>query len=111
MPLINFKVDLKLKRIMYYVFSAASGVDNANSNPNNFIFTNKDTKFYIPVVTLSAKDNKKLSKLLSKGSERSDCCNEYQITFLDSTKLKIAWRKITTFFKRHVSIILWYFSS
>ena len=26
--------------------------------------------------------------------------------FLDSTKLKIVWKKITTFFKRRVSIIL-----
>ena len=33
------------------------------------------------------------------------------ITFLDSTKLKIVWIKITTFFKQHVSIILWSFSS
>ena len=28
------------------------------------------------------------------------------IIFLDSTKLKIVWIKITTFFKQHVSIIL-----
>ena len=28
------------------------------------------------------------------------------ITFFDSTKLKIVWKKITTFFKRRVSIIL-----
>ena len=31
--------------------------------------------------------------------------NEF-IIFLDSTKLKIVWTKITTFFKRRVSIIL-----
>ena len=31
----------------------------------------KDTKLFVPVVTLSAKDNQKLSKLLSKGLERS----------------------------------------
>ena len=29
------------------------------------------TKLYVPVVTLSAKDNQKLSKLLIKGFERS----------------------------------------
>ena len=29
-----------------------------------------------------------------------------KIFFLDSTKLKIVWTKITTFFKRRVSIIL-----
>ena len=34
------------------------------------IFIIKDTKFYVPVITLSARDNKKLLKL-SKGFERS----------------------------------------
>ena len=33
------------------------------------------------------------------------------IIFLDSTKLKTVWIKITTFFKRRVSIILWSFPS
>ena len=33
------------------------------------------------------------------------------IIFLENTKLKIVWIKITTFFKQHVSIILWSFSS
>ena len=33
------------------------------------------------------------------------------IIFLDSTKFKIVWIKITTFFKRRVSILLWSFSS
>ena len=28
------------------------------------------------------------------------------VIFLDSTKLKIVWIKITTFFKQHVSVIL-----
>ena len=32
--------------------------------------------------------------------------NRKFIIFLDSTKLKIVWTKITTFFKRRVSIIL-----
>ena len=42
------------------------------------IFTIKDTKLYVPVVTLSAKDNQNLSKLLSKRSERSVSWNEYK---------------------------------
>ena len=33
---------------------------------------------YVPVVTLSAKDNQKLSKLLSKRFERSVYWNEYK---------------------------------
>ena len=38
----------------------------------------KDTKLYVSVVTLSAKDNQKLSKRLSKGYERSIYWNEYK---------------------------------
>ena len=34
-----------------------------------------------------------------------------QLIFHDSTKLNIDWRKITTFFKQRVSIILWSFPS
>ena len=65
MPLINCKIELKLKWTNYCVFSA-TGADNTNANPNNIIFTMKDTKLYVPVVTLSARDNQKISKLLSK---------------------------------------------
>ena len=36
-----------------------TGNDNANSNPNNIVFTIKDTKLYVPAVTLSAKDTTK----------------------------------------------------
>ena len=63
MSLINYKVELKLKRTKYCVLSAA-GADNDNSN--NIIFTIKDTKLYAPVVTLSATDNQKLSNFLAK---------------------------------------------
>ena len=44
---------------------------NEDGNANNIIFTIKNIKLYVPVVTLSARDNQKLSKLLSKGFERS----------------------------------------
>ena len=50
---------------------SAAGNDSANDNSHNIIFTIKDTKLYVPVVTLSARDNQKLSKLLGKGFERS----------------------------------------
>ena len=69
MPLINCKVELKLRWTKHCV-SSVGGTDNANVNDdNNSIFTIKDTKLYVPVVTLSARDNQKLSKLLSKGFE------------------------------------------
>ena len=44
--------------------------DNDNADSNNVIFTMKDTKLYVPVVTLSAEDDQKRAKLLSKGFER-----------------------------------------
>ena len=56
----------------------ADGNDNANANPNNVIFTIKDTKLNVPVLALSAKDNKKLSKFFIKGLERSVYWNEYK---------------------------------
>ena len=61
MPLINCKVELKLKWTKYCVLSAADA-DNVNDNK---------TKVYIPVVTLSARDNQKLSDVFSKEFERS----------------------------------------
>ena len=51
---------------------------NDNDNANNIVFTIKDTKLYVPVVTLSAKEKQKLSKILSKGFERSVYWNEYK---------------------------------
>ena len=71
MPLINCKVELKIKWTKYCDFSAGrtENVIDEDSNVNNFLFTIKDTKLYAPVVTLSAKDNQKFSKLLNKGFE------------------------------------------
>ena len=78
-PLSNCKVDLKLKWTKYCVLSAA-GIENIIDNENDIsiIFTIKYTKPYISVVTLSARDNQKLLKLLSKRFERSVYWNEYK---------------------------------
>ena len=70
MPLIYYKVELILKWTKYCVLSTA-GADNANANLNNITFTNKDTKLFFSIVVLWASDNKKLSKFLSEGFERS----------------------------------------
>ena len=78
MPLINCKVELKLRRRKHYVFSVA-GTDNVNgNNDDNIIFAIKDTKLYVPVITLSVRDNQNLSKLLSKEFESSIYWNEYK---------------------------------
>ena len=77
MPLFNWKIKLKLKWTKYCVLSGA-GADNNYANSNNVYFTIKDTRFFIPVVTLSAKGNQKLSKLLGKGFKISFSWNEYK---------------------------------
>ena len=45
--------------------------DNANADSDNVILTIKYSKLYVPVVILSATDNQKISKFVSKRSERS----------------------------------------
>ena len=64
MPLINCKVELSLKWIENCVLTTA-----ANTNKATFELT--DEKLYVPIVTLSAEDNAKLSKLLDEGFKRS----------------------------------------
>ena len=70
---------------------SAAGNDNTNANSNNIIFTVKDTKLYVPVVTLRARDNQKLSKILSKGFERSVYWNECK-TKKENKKTKNEYR-------------------
>ena len=60
MPLINCRVELKLKWTKHYVL-AAGGVDNSNADRNNIVFNINDRKLYVPAVALSSKDNQKLS--------------------------------------------------
>ena len=75
MLLINCKIDLKLTPTKYSIFSANEN-DNSNDNGNNIIFVIKGTKLSVPVVTLSAKDNQKILKDLSKKFEKSVYWNE-----------------------------------
>ena len=63
MPLVNWKVELKLTWTKYCVLAAAEN-DNTDANPNNVIFTIKDTNPYVSIIVLSAKDNQKLLKYL-----------------------------------------------
>ena len=77
MPLISCKIELKLKWTSYCVLPSA-GEENANDRDNKIIFTIIDTKLSASVLTLSARDNQKLSNLLSKVFETSVCWNEYK---------------------------------
>ena len=53
------------------------GTEDASSY-SNIILTIKDTKLHVPAVTLSAKDNQKLLKIINKVFQRSVYLNEYK---------------------------------
>ena len=89
MPLINCKVELSLNWIENCVLtSAAVDVNVNNTGTDSATFKITDEKLYIPVVTLSAEDNAKLSQLLSEGFKRTVYWNEYKI--IDNKLLEIA---------------------
>ena len=60
MSLVNCKVELIGKWTKHCVL-AAPGNDNINNETENIIFTIKDTKLYISVAILLAKNYQKLS--------------------------------------------------
>ena len=68
MSLINCKVELLLNWIERYLLTVA----------NTVIFKINDAKLYVPIVTSSAEDNIKLSKLLSEGFKRTVYWNKYK---------------------------------
>ena len=80
MPLINWNIESKLKWKKYCVLPWAGNENdiNNNDNANNIIFTINGAKLFVPVVTLSARDNQKLSKLLRKEFGRPFYWNEYK---------------------------------
>ena len=85
--MINCKIELKLIWTGYCVLAVTVN-DNNNGNPNRIIFTTKDTKLYITVVTLSVKDNQILSEILSKEFERSVYWIEYETKSEDKNMKK-----------------------
>ena len=78
-PLINCKIHLELNWnnycVMYRADTYASG-DNVNNKETMFKITS--TKLYVPIVTLSTKDNVNLTKQLNAGFKRSVYWNEYK---------------------------------
>ena len=67
-PLINCKVELKRKWTKYCVLSVAGKENNINddADANNIIFTIKDRKLYVPLVSLLAKIIKNYQNVLAK---------------------------------------------
>ena len=75
MPLINYNIELKFIWTKHCILAVASN-DNTNADPDNIILITNDSKVCVTVVTLSAKDNPKLSKLFSHGFEKLVFWNE-----------------------------------
>ena len=69
MSLVNYKMELSLKWIERCLLTVA----------NTATFEITDAKLYKPVVTLSAEDNVKLSKLLGEGFKRPVYWNKYKV--------------------------------
>ena len=78
MPLINCKLDFSLSWIENCVLTSAAFDTNAyNTGADSAIFKITDAKLCIPIVTLLAEYNAKLSKLLGEGFKRSIYWNKY----------------------------------
>ena len=80
-PLINCKVELKLRWTKHYFYMCLLlhiyGNDDG-ANTSNIVFTIKDAKLFVHVLSLSEKDNKRLTKLLSQRFQRPLYWNEYK---------------------------------
>ena len=72
MPLVSCKIDLELTRHKDCIISR---VNATAGEVISFMITN--TKLYVPVVTLSTKDNYNLTKQLNEGFKRSIYWNQY----------------------------------
>ena len=72
MPLVNCKIDLELTWHKDCMISSANA---AAAQVVSFMITN--TKLYVPVVTLSTKDNNNLTKQLNDGFKRTIYWNQY----------------------------------
>ena len=70
MPLTNCEINITL-------IWSANCVISSNVANQNVTFEIPDTKFYVPVVTLSTQDNSKLLQLLKSGFKRVINCNKY----------------------------------
>ena len=77
--LINCKIHLELSwnnNCVMYGADTYAGGDNANNRETKFKITS--TKLYVPIDTLSTKDNVNLTKQLNEGFKRSVYWNEYK---------------------------------
>ena len=92
MPLINCKIHVELNWNNNCVMYGADA--NAGGDDRETTFKITSTKLYVPIVTLSNKDNANLTKQLNEGFKRSVYWNEYK----SKVETKTADKKILTRF-------------
>ena len=85
MSLINCKVELSLKWIENCVLTTSTNANKAN-------FKIADAKLYVPIVTLSAEENSRLSKLLGEGFKRYKVVDDRVVEIADNNEKKIHTR-------------------
>ena len=81
MSLINCKVELSLKWIENCVLTTSA-------NANKATFKIADAKLYVPIVTLSAEENSRLSKLLGEGFKRYKVVDDRVVEIADNNEEK-----------------------
>ena len=107
MPLINCKIHLELNWTKDCVLSSTDSDNNANLTS----FKITETKLYVPIVTLSTKDNAKLTKQLNEGFKRSVYWNKYKskIETKDADNNNVTRFPLDTLFKgliEYLSLLL-----
>ena len=95
MPLINCEISLNLNWSENCVITSKATRDAdpdadspvaAINNPTNATFKIKNTKLYVPVSTLSAENDNKLSEQLKPGFKRTIKWNKYRSEMSNQTK-------------------------
>ena len=95
MPLINCEVFLALtwseNCVLTYVTTEAADPDDdpaipALNTPTNATFQITDTKLYVPAVTLSTENDKKLLEQLKTGFKRTIKWNKYRLQITNQTQ-------------------------
>ena len=95
MPLVNCKVDLELTWNRNCVVCSADGVGG-----NQVTFKVTDTKLYVPIVSLSTKDNTNLTKQLNEGFKRTIYWNRYKSIAIAVTAKVVDGNKVSTQFRK-----------
>ena len=86
----NCKVELKLKRAKFCVFSAGGDYNGEDNSDNNIIFDINNIKFYVHVATFNQKKIKNYQKFSAKYSK------DQFIRTNTKQKVKVKTQQITT---------------